>query len=116
LKKTRRVVQEQKCVPQIKTGRKFAVRCHARGDGALHVGADSVSVQVGQRVLRNGAEEMWYSIGIYAHEDEHGSLVVRVLVLNPDWDEALQIARVTSRPGDMNCQTALGCNLDHATG
>ena len=116
MKKTSRVVQEQKCVPKIKTGRKFAVRCHARGDGALHVGADSVSVQVGQRVLRNGADEMWYSIGIYAHEDEHGSLVVRVLVLNPDWDEALQVARITSRPADMNCHTALGCNLDHVTG
>ena len=38
-----------------------------------------------------------------------------VLVFNPDWDEALQIASIKSRPQDGGCDTALGCNLDHAT-
>lgn len=100
----------------IESSDRFEVRCHAGNRGTLHVGAESLSVQLGQRVLRNGVEEMYYSIGIYAQEDEHGSLVVRVLVLNPDWDEALQIASITSRPGDTDCQTALGCDLNHVTG
>jgi len=41
--------------------------------------------------------------------------VIRVLVFHPEWDEALQIACIKSRPGDGDCQTALGCNLDHVT-
>jgi hypothetical protein len=52
-------------------------------------------------------------VGVYAQEEEGGSLVVRVLVFNPDWDEALQIACIRSRPGDVAGLTALGCNLDH---
>jgi hypothetical protein len=39
--------------------------------------------------------------------------MVRVLVFNPDWDEALQIASLRSRPADPQSLTPLGCNLDH---
>jgi hypothetical protein len=98
-----------------KDGRKFDVECRAGTAGELRVGTDSVCVKVGQRVRMDGAEEIWHSIGVYAKEDESGSLVIRVLVFNPDWDEPLQIASITSRPGDQSCETSVGCNLDHVT-
>ncbi|HWZ99351.1 MAG TPA: hypothetical protein VN025_16455 [Candidatus Dormibacteraeota bacterium] len=95
--------------------RKFEVRCHAGEAGMLHVGAQLLSVQIGQRVLREGMEEIWHSVAIYATEDREGNLVIRILVSNPDWDEPLQIAKFTSRPHDPDCLTALGSNLDHVT-
>ena len=97
----------------IKDDRKFEVECRAGEAGGLALGSEFVSVKVGQRVRRDGAEEMWHSVGVYAKEEDDGTLVVQVLVFNPDWDEALQIASIKSRPHDGDCQTALGCNLDH---
>ena len=94
-------------------GRKFEVHCSAGGAGELHVGTESLSVKIGQRVREDDAEKMWHSVGLYAEEDSNGNLAIRVLVFNPDWDEPLQIACIRSRPGDGDCQTALGCNLDH---
>ena len=47
-------------------------------------------------------EEIWHSIAVYAKEDENGNLVIRVLVFHPDWDEALQIACIKSRPSADN--------------
>jgi hypothetical protein len=91
----------------------FEVSCKTEPTGAFRAGADSLAVTVGQRVRVGGSEEMWDSVGVYAQEEEDGSLVVRILVFNPDWDEALQIACIRSRPGDVAALTALGCNLDH---
>jgi hypothetical protein len=72
-------------------------------------------VTVRQRVLREGALEMWDSVSIYAKEDQEGNLVVEVLVFNPDWDEPIRIASIRSRPQDATCLTAVGCCLDHVT-
>ena len=102
-------------VLSVKDSRKFEVECRAGEAGELSVGSEFVSVKVGQRVRRDGAEEIWHSVGVYAKEDEEGNLLIRVLVFHPDWDEPLQIASIKSRPGDGDCQTALGCNLDHVT-
>ena len=100
-------------VPRVKDGRKFEVERSAREAGGLCVGAEFVSVRVGQRVRTDGAEDIWHSVGVYAREDEEGNLVLRVLVSSPDWDEPLQVASIKSWPGDEDCQTTLGCNLDH---
>ena len=108
-------VEKEMDVLSVKDSRKFEVHCRAGDAGELCVGAESVSVKVGQRLRRDGTEEMWHSIGVYAQEDEKGTLVIQVLVFNPDWDEPLQIASIRSRPQDANCSTALGCNLDHVT-
>jgi hypothetical protein len=99
----------------VKDSRKFEVECRAGSAGELCVGAESVSVKVGQRVRRDGGEEIWHSVGVYTKEEEDGTLVIRVLVFNPDWDEALQIASIRSRPYDAHCEAAVGCNLDHVT-
>jgi len=101
-------------VLSVKDGRKFEVHCRAVDAGELCVGAESVSVKVGQRLRRDGGEEIWHSVGVYAQEDQEGNLVIRVLVFHPDWEEGLQIATIKSRPGDRDCQTALAFNLDHA--
>ena len=94
---------------------KFEVYCKAHEAGELCVGARSVSIAVGQLLRVAGTEQMWHSLAVFAREDEDGSLVIRVLVCNPDWEEPLQIASIKSRPTDIDCQTALGCNLDHIT-
>ena len=99
----------------VKDSRKFEVERRAGDAGELCVGSESVCVKVGQRVRRAGTEEIWHSVGVYADEDDEGNLVIRVLVFHPEWDEALQIACIRSRPGDGDCQTALGCNLDNVT-
>jgi len=106
-------VEKEMDVLSVKDSRKFEVHCRAGDAGELCVGAESVSVKVGQRLRREGGQEIWHSVGVYAKEEEDGTLVVQVLVFNPDWDEALQIASIKSRPHDGDCQTALGCNLDH---
>ncbi len=108
-------VEKEMDVLSVKDSRKFEVHCRAGDAGELCVGAESVSVKVGQRLRRDGDEEIWYSVGVYAQEDQEGTLVIQVLVFNPDWDEPLQIASIRSRPGDGGCDTALGCNLDHVT-
>jgi hypothetical protein len=59
---------------------------------------------------------MWDSVSVYAQEDQDGTLIVRVMVFNPDWDEPLQIACIRSRPGEASTDgAALECNLDHVT-
>jgi hypothetical protein len=103
----------QPSVLTVRHENKFQVSCRATNENRLCVGTDSLSVTVSQRVRRDADEEMWESVGVYAQEDEDGSLVVRVLVFNPDWDEPLQIATIRSRPRDGACLTPLGCNLDH---
>lgn len=82
----------------VKDSCKFEVECRAGDAGELCVGSESVCVKVGQRVRMDGGEEIWHSVGVYAKEDENGNLVIRVLVCHPDWDEALQIACIKSRP------------------
>jgi len=79
----------------------FQVRCVAGERNRFDLGADSLTVTVGQRIRRNGLEEIWDSVRVYAEEGEDGTLVARVLVFNPDWDEPLQIACIRSRPGDV---------------
>jgi hypothetical protein len=110
------LMEEVPKVLNAKERSKFEVECRAGSAGSLQVGSETLSIQIGQRLLRGGSEEMWHSVAVYANEDDKGNLVIRVLVFNPDWDEPLQIARITSRPDDASCRTALGCNLDHVKG
>jgi hypothetical protein len=108
-------MQKNVDVLTVKDSQKFEVHCRAGDAGELCVGAESVSVKVGQRLRRDGGQEIWHSVGVYAKEEEDGTLVVQVLVFNPDWDEGLQIASIKSRPLDADCSAGLGCNLDHLT-
>lgn len=91
----------------------FQVNCRAEGVGEFGGRGESVVVTVGQEILRRGTTEVWESVGVYANAEPDGTLSVRVVVFNPDWDEPLQIACIRSRPDDTGCLTPLGCCLDH---
>jgi hypothetical protein len=93
-------------------GNPFQLRCEAGDANRFSVKTDSVSVTVSQRVLREGVLEMWDSVSVHAKRDIEGVLVVEVLVFNPDWDEPVRIASISSRPQDETCLTALGCCFD----
>jgi hypothetical protein len=80
------------------SGERFHVRCEAGDDNRFRVTTESLTVTVGQRVLREGALEMWDSVSIYAKEDREGNFFVEVLVFNLDWDEPLRTASIRSRP------------------
>lgn len=91
----------------------FRVSCDGGKAGQFDVDTSSIWVKVGQRIQRNGTAEIWDSVVVEGRAEQGGTLVVRVVVFNPDWDEPLQIACIRSRPDDAGCLTALGCNLDH---
>ncbi|MGH9774225.1 MAG: hypothetical protein ACRD50_04685 [Candidatus Acidiferrales bacterium] len=84
----------------VRDGRKFEVHCNARDAGELRVGSKSLSVKVGQRILRDGAEEMWDSVMIHGGQAADGSFEIRVMVFHPDWDQGRQIACIRSKPTD----------------
>ena len=93
----------------------FQIRCEAGEGNRFGVQADSITVTLGQRVLREGVLEMWDSVGVYAKQNPDGDLIVEVLVFNPEWDEPLRIASIRSRPEDKSSLTPLVCGLDHST-
>src|SRR5882724_1790775 len=93
--------------------RKFEVRCHAGDAGHLEVASDSVSVRVGQRIRRDGKQELWGSLLVECKEQDDGSLSVDVVVCHPDWDEPLRIASIQSNPSDANpAEPTLRCDLE----
>ena len=59
-------MEQEMDVLSVKDSRKFEVHCRAGDAGELCVGAESVSVKVGQRLRREGGQEIWHSVGVYA--------------------------------------------------
>src|SRR5258708_39822515 len=80
--------------------RKFQVECDAGSAGQIRLSAKSLSLTVGQRILRDGVQEMWDSVMVSCAQEEDGALRVRVTAFHPDWDEGREIAFVRSRPND----------------
>lgn len=92
---------------------RFRVSCDAANASHFQAESDSAWLRVAQRIRRSGKEEMWDSVTIECTSEQDGTLVLRVIVFNPDWEEPLQIASIRSRPQDLVSLTPLGCNLDH---
>ena len=90
----------------------FVARCEPQNPKAPFTSA-GLSLYIGQLILRGAREELWESVIIRCDEQTDGTLTVRVVVSNPDWENRVQIAYIQSRPGDAASQTALACNLDH---
>jgi hypothetical protein len=67
---------------------KVQVECDAGSAGHIRISAQSLSVTVGQLILRDGALEMWDSLVVSCGEDEDGGLRVRITAFHPDWDGA----------------------------
>ena len=93
--------------------KQFHVSCEAGAENRFSVGTESLSVTVSQRIRRDGREEMWSSVGVFAEKTDEETLVIRVFVFSPGQDEPLQIARIESRPKDDACLTPLVCKLHH---
>jgi hypothetical protein len=56
---------------------------------------------------------MWESIAIESTKQPDPTLILRVIVFNPDRDEPQQIASIRCHPHDPETLPALGRNLDH---
>ena len=93
-------MENESDVLSVKDGRKFEVECNAGDVGALRVGTESLSVRVGQRVRRDGSDEMWHSVLIHCDAGEDGSLSIKVMVCHYDWEETRQIALIRSKPNE----------------
>jgi len=106
------VVEREIDVLSVKDGRKFEVHCNAGAAGELRVGTESLSVKIGQRVRRDGAEEIWHSVLIHCDEAEDGSLTVRVMICHFDWDESRQIALIESKPNHDETTRTLTFDLE----
>ena len=79
----------------------------------MEVASDSVSVRVGQRIRREGKEELWGSLLVECKEQDDGSLAVEVVVCHPDWDEPVRIASIQSNPSDEKAaQPTLRCDFE----
>jgi hypothetical protein len=91
----------------------FRLICDASQSGQFRADTDSLLVTVSQRIRHLDTQGMWDSVVVEGKAEQDGTLIVRVLVCNPDWDERLQIACIRSRPNDPDCLTALNTNLDH---
>ena len=87
--------------------------CDVGQAGQFCADTDSVLVTVSQCIRHLDTQGMWDSVIVEGKAERDGTLVVRILVSNPDWDERLQIACIRSRPDDPDSLTALGTNLDH---
>ena len=91
---------------------RFQVTCDAGDSGQFCSGTQRASITVGQRILRDGAEEMWDSVVVLCQEGEDGALAIRVVVCHPDWDEPREIACLRSWVGTpVPRAAALECHL-----
>jgi hypothetical protein len=92
----------------------FVARCEAQRPEWPFTAA-GLSVFVSQWIRKGGREILWDSVIVRCEEERDGTLTLRVIVANPDWDRPLQIAYIRSRPGDTESLTPLASNLDHVT-
>ena len=97
----------------VRDERKFEVHCNAGAAGELHVGTESLSVKIGQRVQRDGSEEIWHSVLIHCAGADDGSLTVKVIVCHFDWEESRQIALIRSKPNHQEGTRTLIFDLEH---
>ncbi len=104
---------EKERAPAVANGSGLRLTCDTGAAGQFRADTDSVWVKVSQRIRHLDTQGMWDSVVVEGKAEQDGTLVVRVLVSNPDWDERLQIACIRSRPDDRDSLTALGTNLDH---
>jgi len=106
-------MEQERDVLAVKDARKFEVHCNAGDAGELCVGTESLSVKVGQRIHRDGVEEIWHSLLIHCDAAEDGSLRVKVIVCHFDWEESRQIALIQSTPNHQQGTRTLIFDLEH---
>ena len=91
---------------------KFQVDCDAGGHGQLRVASESLVVNVGQAIVRDGRTEIWDSVIVKCSEERDGSCTVHVLLCNPGWEEPMLLACLRSYPDTgAPSQVPLFCHL-----
>jgi len=96
---------------------KFQVNCDAGAYGQLRVASETLVVNVGQTIVRDGHAEIWDSVVIKCSEERDGSCTVHVLLCNPDWEEPMQLACLRSYPDTgLSNQVSLFCHLTSEVG
>lgn len=91
----------------------FRVQCDAGHSGQFEVANSNVKLKVGQRIRKDGQDEMWDSLRVACQEQEDGSLAVEIVIFHPQWDKALRIAYAVSAPGDARAEDpTLGFDLE----
>lgn len=94
---------------------KFQVNCNAGEHGQLRVTSETLVVNVGQTIVRDGRTEIWESVIVKCSEEQDGSCTVNVLLCNPDWEEPMQLACLRSYPDTGSpSQVPLFCHLTTA--
>lgn len=78
--------------------------CHTKVAGHLEVTSDLVSVRIGQRICREGKEEVRDSLLVECKEQDDESLAVEVVVFRADLGRACarrlaEVAAVRLKPG-----------------
>ena len=51
---------------------------------------------LGQRIVRDGAEQLWDFVLLLAKRENDGALSTRVLLCHPDWAEPQEIVSIQS--------------------
>jgi len=92
----------------------FRVECNVDEEMSLSIPAAYAAFTAWQRVRRPGEEQLVDSVQVVCREKDDGSITVRVLIWTPKFPDGLQIALLTSRPGDASTDNELiECDLDH---
>src|SRR5260221_8167184 len=108
----RNVTQNE--TPASQDSAKFGISCNAGRVTTLTTTADSLAIEAAVRIPRSNAMELWPCVGIYAREEQDGSLGLQIVAFHPDWDEPLQIAYFRSPSRDASPPSpALECDLAH---
>ena len=74
----------------------FRIHCNAGAAGSLSAATERLSVTIGQRIVRWGSVQIWDGLLILANQQGDGTLLTRVLLCNPAWDEPVEIAAIES--------------------
>src|SRR5580704_2506743 len=99
-------------VLQAKDNRLFQIDCSAEPTGSFRAGADRLSLRIGQRIRRLGAEQIWDSVIVEASNDGD-DLTIRVLLCHPDWDEPIEIACIRSAQDTARRGQPIECHPEH---
>lgn len=91
----------------------FEVRWEGLPSKKIGCGLSGFSISVSQRIRWKDESRMWPSVVIDCDDAPDGGLLIRIRVADPEWNAALQIAAIGSRPDDVSCLAPIGCNLDH---
>ena len=91
----------------------FRVQCDAGDPGQFEISNSNIKLKIGQRIRREGQDEMWDSLRVVCQEKEDGSLAVEIVIFHPRWEKALRIAYAESAPADARVEEpTLGFDLE----